>query len=75
MAKKTNCTINGIDYYRIRKTDGLKYNAKKGIWEENRVSFYGESKSDAEQQVKEHFENKARYSQSDYFGRLAEFLF
>lgn len=57
MASKTNCTINGIDYYRIRKRDGLKLN-KDGKWVPNIVSFYGKNKTDAEKKVAEYFAKK-----------------
>lgn len=49
MATKTNCTINGINYYRIRKKiDGRM------------VPFYGTSKGDAEKKYKEFLEERAR---------------
>lgn len=31
MASKTNCTINGKDYYRIKRKIGKKLNSK-GVW-------------------------------------------
>lgn len=49
MATKTNTTINGRDYYRIRKMiDG------------EQKPFYGKSKADAERKYKEFLEENAR---------------
>ena len=46
MARKTNCTKNGIEYYRISKTIGHKANGVP-----IRKDFYGASKSEAEQKA------------------------
>ena len=46
MARKTNCTKNGIEYYRISKTIGHKANGGP-----IRKDFYGSSKSEAEQKA------------------------
>lgn len=46
MARKTNCTKNGIEYYRISKTIGHKANGVP-----IRKDFYGSSKSEAEQKA------------------------
>jgi len=48
LAKKTNITISGIDYYRIRKTIGYDKNGQPV-----RKPFYGESKRDAENKFEE----------------------
>ena len=48
MAKKTNCTINGKKYYKISRKVGMKLN-KNGIWVDDRKTFYGASKSEAEE--------------------------
>ena len=48
MAKKTNCTINGRKYYKISRKVGMKLN-KNGIWVDDRKTFYGASKSEAEE--------------------------
>jgi integrase len=45
MAVKTNCNINGIDYYRLRVTIGKDRKGKDII-----KNFYGTSKTDAENQ-------------------------
>lgn len=45
MARKTNSTINGIDYYRLRVTIGKDRKGKDII-----KNFYGTSKTDAENQ-------------------------
>lgn len=49
MAKKTNSTINGKEYYRIRKVVGHKSNGEKIL-----KNFYGESKKEAEQKADEY---------------------
>lgn len=49
MATKTNSTINGRDYYRIRRTVGHKLD-KNGELIPIKKSFYGKSKRDAEKQ-------------------------
>lgn len=63
MAKKTNCTINGKEYYRIRKKIGVDANGKAII-----KSFYGKNKTDAENQVKEWEENhRAGVDKDEHF--------
>ena len=57
MARKTNCTINGKDYYRIYRKVGMKVN-KDGIWVDDRKAFYGSSKKEAEQQYQEYMKRK-----------------
>lgn len=49
MAKKTNSTINGKEYFRIRKVVGHKENGEKIL-----KNFYGESKKEAEQKADEY---------------------
>lgn len=49
MATKTNATVKGKDYYRLRKTiDGKQKN------------FYGKSKTDAENKLKKYYEEQAK---------------
>jgi integrase len=74
MAVKTNCVINGIPYYRIRKKDGMKLN-KDGKLVPNVVPFYGKSKSDAESKVEEYFANKKAgiLSGNSYLYEVAEY--
>lgn len=55
MAKKTNCTINGIDYYRIRKVIGRDKDGKP-----IEKPFYGDCKSAAEAKYAEWLKNEAR---------------
>lgn len=55
MAKKTNCVINGIEYYRIRKTIGYDKNGNFVL-----KPFYGKSKSDAEYKYQEWAQNNSR---------------
>lgn len=47
MAKKTNCTINGKEYYRICRKVGKKLNSK-GLWIDDYRNFYGSCKAEAE---------------------------
>ena len=54
MAKKTNCTINGIDYYRLRVTIGYDRKGKDII-----KNFYGTSKTDAETQKNKWMQDRA----------------
>lgn len=53
MAVKTNCNINGIDYYRLRVTIGKDRKGKDII-----KNFYGISKTDAENQKDKWKRNK-----------------
>lgn len=46
MAKKTNFNVNGKEYYRVRKTIGYKDNGTPVL-----KSFYGKSKSEAEEKA------------------------
>lgn len=52
MAKKTNCTKNGKDYYRISTTIGRSSNGKL-----IRKEFYGSSKKEAEKKRDEYLNN------------------
>lgn len=73
MAKKTNCTINGRDYYRITKVVGHKLN-DKGIEIPVRKSFYGDCKSDAEAKFQKYIDKKNAgiETKTQYFGILAD---
>lgn len=51
MAKKTNTTVNGYDYYRTTKTIGHKANGVP-----IKKQFYGSSKSEAEQKADDYIE-------------------
>lgn len=64
MAKKTNCTINGKEYYRIYRKVGMKVN-KMGIWVDDRKSFYGSCKKEAEEKYQEFMERKKAGTVSD----------
>lgn len=57
MAKKTNCTINGKEYYRITRKIGMKRN-KYGIWVDDRKTFYGSCKKEAEEKYQEYIHRK-----------------
>ena len=73
MAKKTNCTINGRDSYRITKVVGRKLN-DKGVEVPVRKTFYGDSKKDAEDKYQKFMEKKAAglETKTQYFGVLAD---
>lgn len=73
MAKKTNCTKNGVDYYRIRRKVGKKID-KNGYWVDDFKEFYGTSKKDAESQYAAHMEKKKAglSGEVQYFGMLAD---
>lgn len=51
MAKKYNCTKNGINYYRKTKVIGHKSNGKPIIKE-----FYGDGEKDADKQIEEYMQ-------------------
>lgn len=57
MAKKTNCTINGKEYYRIYRKVGMKIN-NLGIWVDDRKAFYGSCKREAEEKYQEYMNRK-----------------
>ena len=57
MARKTNCTINGKEYYKITRKVGMKIN-DRGIWVDDRKSFYGSCKSEAEEKYQAYMNNK-----------------
>lgn len=73
MAKKTNCIINGIPYYRLTKTIGHKLN-ENGKEVPVRKTFYGVSKSDAEAKYNAFIEkqNLGIETKTQYFGVLAD---
>jgi integrase len=54
MAKKTNCTINGVDYYRMRAKVGVDENGKNII-----KAFYGKSKKEAKEKRDEYLQGNA----------------
>ena len=57
MARKTNCTINGKEYYRIYRKVGMKVN-DLGIWVDDRKAFYGSCKREAEEKYQEYMNRK-----------------
>lgn len=61
MAKKTNCTKNGKDYYRISITIGRSSNGKL-----IRKEFYGSSKKEAEKKRDEYLNNINQGLDIDY---------
>ncbi len=53
MARKTNCTVNGSNYFRIKRKVGKRLN-KNGKWVDHYKQFYGSSKKDAEAKYQEY---------------------
>lgn len=49
MARKTNKTINGIEYYRIKRKTGRMRLNRRGDWVPEYKDYYGKSKKDAEE--------------------------
>jgi integrase len=70
MANKTNCVINGKDYYRIRKKIGEDADKKPIV-----KAFYGINKKDAESQVAEYVANLKRGAadNKEYFSQLIDY--
>lgn len=72
MAKKTNCTINGKEYYRIYRKVGMKRN-KLGIWVDDRKAFYGSCKREAEEEYQKYMERKkAGTTEDNCLGEVIE---
>lgn len=63
MAKKTNCKINGKDYYKINRKVGKKLNSQ-GEWVDDYRTFYGASKKDAEAKYDNFMEEKKTASKT-----------
>lgn len=71
MAKKTNCTINGKDYYRIQRKIGEDANGKSIT-----KCFYGAGKKEAEekyQQFLDDLNNSPNNNRSSSLGAVAKF--
>src|SRR5574344_2326231 len=58
MAKKTNCKVNGVDYYRLRAKTGEKEDGAPVY-----KNFYGTCKSDAEQKRDTYFKEQDRIAE------------
>ena len=73
MASKTNCTINGTDYYKIKRKVGKKLN-KAGHWVDDYKYFYGKNKSEAEAKYKRYKGNQIKgvTNKTFYFGEMAD---
>lgn len=73
MARKTNTTINGKEYYRITKTIGHRLN-EDGKKVPVRKQFLGKSKKDAEAKYDKYMEQQKRWGDSgdQAFGILLE---
>lgn len=69
MSTKTNCTINGVNYYRIRKKIGVDSRGKAKT-----KSFYGKNKTDAENQIRKWSENhKSGIARDEHLAVLLEY--
>lgn len=71
MAKKTNCTINGKEYYRIYRKVGKKLN-KYGIWADEYKNFYGSCKSEAEKAYNDYLKQKQSGTLDKCLGELID---
>lgn len=73
MARKTNCTINGHDYFRLKIVVGHKLNAN-GYEVPVTKTFYGKSKKEAEDKANAYIDkHKAGIeTKTQYFGILAD---
>lgn len=71
MAKKTNCTINGKDYYRIRRKVGEDADGKSII-----KPFYGTGKKEAEEKYQQYLDdmkNSPNNNRNSSLGAVAKF--
>ena len=64
MARKTNCVINGKEYYRIVRKVGMRP-GKYGIWVDDRKAFYGSCKKEAEEKYREYMEHNKNGQSAD----------
>jgi integrase len=70
MANKTNCKINGKEYYRIRKKIGEDANGKPVM-----KAFYGINQKDANKQVVEYLASQklGTVDKKEYFSQLLDY--
>ncbi len=71
MAKKTNCTINGKEYYRIYRKVGKKLN-KYGVWVNEYKNFYGSCKSEAEAAYNDYMSKRQSGSLNKCLGQIID---
>ena len=71
MAKKTNCTINGKEYYRIYRKVGKKLN-KAGLWVDEYKNFYGSCKSEAEAAYNDYMSKRRSGSLNKCLGQVID---
>ena len=72
MARKTNCKINGKEYYRIYRKVGMKP-GPYGIWVDDRKAFYGSSKKEAEEKYAAYMKKKqVGISESTCLGEIID---
>ena len=68
---KTNCTINGKDYFRIRRKVGKRLD-KNGLWVDDYKAFYGVNKKDAERLYQEYMADQAAAKGTGHLGEEIE---
>lgn len=74
MANKKNESVNGYEYYRLRRKVGVKWDAEKGVFVDDIRTFRGKTKKEAESKLQAFLDAKKRGISTDtqYFGVLAE---
>lgn len=69
MAKKTNCTINGHEYYKIQRKIGEDEKGKAIT-----KTFYGSCKKEAEEKLQAYFQGSSLgINKDEYFSQLLDF--
>ena len=73
MATKTNVTINGNRYKRVKHKVGMKLNSK-GVWVPDYKQFYGRTKSEAEAKYNAYMDNvnKGLSNKPLHFGEMMD---
>lgn len=59
MSKRTNCTKNGVDYYKINRKVGKKIN-KNGKLVSEMKTFYGHSRKEAEEKYLDYISHQVK---------------
>ena len=74
MANKKNETVNGYEYYRLRRKVGVKWDEKKGVFVDDIRTFRGKNKKEAEDKLQAFLDarKKGISTETQYFGILAE---
>lgn len=74
MAKKTNNSFNGYNYYKIQKKVGIKWSETKGMYVDDIRTFRGKTKKEAEIKLQNFLDarSKGLSSSNQYFGIMAD---